>query len=216
MHIKQLQFQNTTITYSELLPEADELLSAQVYEANGKMEFITSLKDSLHSGKALKIDFSGNLLNALTVNNKIEMSYATPNHAFRVSGYTTGTSDFEKLNPILYPTNKIKLVGGKINGLSFNMQGDEEKMTGELTMRFTDLEVELHKKNDSLKKNLTWLANQVIKKSNPNKNGKLMVSKIDFKRVTYKEMDHYMWKSVETGIINSLVPAGNRTLKKID
>ena len=142
------------------------------------------------------------------------MPYNSPDHTFYSSGHTKGTADFEKLNPTVYPAIGMKFKNGKLDGINFNFSGNSTRTKGELTMLYEDLEVELFKKNDSENKTISWVANTFVKKSNPNKSGKTIVGQIDFERIKYKGIGNYLWKSIQSGIVNSMAPFGKHKKKE--
>ena len=58
------------------------------------------------------------------------------------------------------------------------------------------------------KKALSWIANSVIAESNPSAKGKLKVAFIEAERVPYKGFSNLLWKSVMSGMINTINPVG--------
>ena len=81
-------------------------------------------------------------------------------------------------------------------------------------MYYTDLEIEVENKKNKEKKALNWLANTVVKSSNPNKKGVLIIGSMEYEREYYKGMPNFIWKSIQSGIVNSFNPAGKRKKRK--
>ena len=140
------------------------------------------------------------------------MPYKTD--AFYVSGSTKNTADFTHLNPIIFPALGMKFENGTLDGVQFNFKGNSKESEGELTMLFEDLEVEIFKKNLSENKKVSWIANAFMKRSNPNKNGRTVTADINFERLKYKQFANYIWKSIQSGVVNSIMPFGKRRKTK--
>ena len=83
---------------------------------------------------------------------------------------------------------------------------DEKEVKGILNS--ADLIIE-----EKEKKGLTWIANSVMVKSNPSDKGKLKVALIEAERVPYKGFSNLLWKSVMSGMVNTINPVG-KTVKR--
>jgi hypothetical protein len=90
----------------------------------------------------------------------------------------------------------------------FDMWGTPRSLRGNLTLLYHNLDVALYKDNHEKRKTLSWAANLLLKKSNPKPNGNTIVSEIYTERTPYKGLANYLWKGLESGIINSLNPFG--------
>ena len=140
----------------------------------------------------------------------LEMPYTSTR--FRYWGKTGAATSFESINPIIYPAINMKFESGRLNGFEFDASATPSLMEGQFTMYYTDLEVQVFTNEEKRSKNNTvsWLANSFAKQSNPNKNGKLSVASMKFERVEYKGIGNFLWKGIQSGIINSIVPFGKR------
>ncbi len=214
LHIAKVNLQNSSLIYSETIPNKKELLTVSLENINGEISYITSIRDSLKSKKDLEVKLEASFLNLIPLSVNLTMPYLTKNQSFYCSGYTKGATNFERLNSILFPVLDMKFKNGSFDGMSFNIQGNDYKSSGNLTLLYTDLEVEIFNKKNNESKAISWLANSVVKRSNPNKQGKTTVSEVGFERTRYKGLGNYLWKSVQSGIVNSLVPFGKRKKKK--
>ncbi|MEM9649317.1 MAG: hypothetical protein AAF969_12615 [Bacteroidota bacterium] len=123
---------------------------------------------------------------------------------------STGPFHFETFNPIMVPTSNIKFESGYVQRINFNGTGNADRASGEFVMIYDDLTTTVlkrkgHKKN----KAFSWLANATVRKQNP-KNGRIKVARMEHQRVVYKGFGNYMFKTIETGLTNSVYPFGNR------
>ena len=141
----------------------------------------------------------------------INLDYLDP---MRYDGFefkgSTGPFNFETFNPIMVPTSNIKFESGHVSRIDFNGSGNGEETTGEFVMVYNNLTATVLKENGYKKnKTFSWLANTAVRKQNP-KNGKLKTAQIHYQRVPYKGFGNYMFKTIESGLINSVYPFGKR------
>ena len=214
LHINKVSVLNSDLYYSEQLENTEEKVNVNLNQINIDINYITSLNDSTSTSNPLEVDVSARLLDILPVKSKIVMPYDSPNNMFYFSGNSRGTTPFVNLNPITFPALGMKFSKGHLTGMSFNVSGSPNASKGEMTMTFKDLEVDIFKKDLTENKTVSWLANTVVKSSNPNNRGTLKVAEINFDRVMYKGFGNYLWKSIESGIVNSVIPFGKRHKKK--
>jgi hypothetical protein len=184
-------------------------------DINASINNISSLKDSISIDKDLTIDFKAILIST-PIETFIKMPYNSADGRFYFSGNTLGTTKFTFFNSTVLPAIGVKLIGGRLDGINWDAVGNSTAMDGNFTMLYTDLEVELFKKDNSTNKALSWIANSLVKSSNPSKNGNTIVSTMHFERVPYKGIGNYLWKSIQSGIVNALVPTGKHQSVKAD
>ena len=213
LYINKIAIHNSSFYYSEKSADKDNLTKVHLDNIQGEVTYITNIPGNL-SNKKIDVKLNANLLGALPVSMHLTLPYKTPDNSFFMSGYTKGTTDFKLLNPTIFQAIGVKFEAGRLNGLNFNLRGNSTKSVGELTLLYTDLEMEIYLSDDNENKGLSWVSNSLIKKSNPSKNGRTVVANIDFERVKYKFFGDFLWKSVQSGIVNSLVPFGSRKKKE--
>jgi len=212
LHIDSVRLRNTQFVYTERLPETDAPVRVTIDNIDAKLEYITSIKDSLETDKPMALEMNADLLNSLPLQANLSMPYNKSQ--FRFWGTTSGATNFTKINPVVFPAIGIKFEGGTLDGISFDAWASNTHMDGNFILRYTDLEVEIFNKDASKEnKTVSWVANSLAKRSNPNNRGKLSVAKINQDRFMYKGIGNYLWKGIQSGVVNSVIPFGNR--KKI-
>ena len=208
LHIKKVKVSNGNFTFA-LRPEGSEkLMKVGISNIKADVDFITSIKDSLQSGKKLQVNLDGILMGASSVNVNVKMPYNSPVDTFYFSG-ELGSGDFTKFNQALYPVTGIKFNGGRLNSLKFYANASPKAAKGLMTMLYEDLEAEIPKK-DTNKKNkfLSFTANTVLRTSNPSKRGKTRVALVKADRVEYKGFGNFLWITVQSGLTNTILPTG--------
>ena len=88
---------------------------------------------------------------------------------------------------------------------------------GRMTMLYHDLEAKVYKKEIfEEEKKLSWLVNQIVHQSNPNKKGQIRTAKLGYTRETYKGIGSLFWKTLQTGILHTLAPEALSIVDKLN
>lgn len=206
LNIEKVIIQNGTFSYWEKHPEFKELMTVDISNLNVLVSNVTSIKDSLENGNELVVNVKGNLCNTAPINLDIFMHYNTWNNSYSFTG-NIGKAQFTDFNPAIYPAAGIKFSNGTLNSIQFTVHGTPTESSGKMSMLYDNLEADLSNTKKE-KKGLSWLANSVLLASNPSKKGKLRVAEINFERVPYKGFTNLIWKSVQSGLMNTLLPIG--------
>jgi len=208
LHIKKLVVNDSKFNFILRPEKSNELMRVGISDINMEASFITSFKDSLQSDKKLNISLNGILMGTSALQLDIIMPYNSPVDTFYFSGELNG-GDFKKFNPALFPVTGIKFNGGHLSSMKFYAHASPKSSKGLMTMLYEDLQAEIPKK-DVKKKNkfLSFTANTVIRTSNPNKHGKTKVALVKTNRVEYKGFGNLLWKTAQSGLINTILPTG--------
>lgn len=208
LRIDSVLLRHASLEYREKVQESGPEVLVDFPELRGRIVHLISGAAARDSEDTLKIDLQGTLLGTLPVEVSLQMPYASDH--FHMKGLTRGSSGLHELNPNIYPAIGMRFAGGQLNGIYFHATGTSSWMDGELTMLYEDLEVAFIKEDGNRKTTLSWLANTLVRNSNPNRRGKTIVGAIEFSRVPYKGVWNYVWKGVQSGVENSLNPLGDR------
>ena len=208
LHIKKVIVRNSNFNFVLRPENSIKLMKVDIGKIEANFSFITSFADSLKSGKELELNLKGILMGTSSLKLDVMMPYNSPVDTFYFSGELVG-GDFAKFNPALYPVTGIKFKGGKLNIMRFYAHASPKSAKGLMTLLYSNLKAEILKK-DIKKDNkiLSFGANAVIRTSNPNKKGKTRVAIVKTDRVLYKGFGNLLWKSVQSGLINTILPTG--------
>jgi len=206
LQIDTLRLRNSTLKYAETIPDSDELLTVELDDLQIALYPVVSGAVAGSEADTLHIDLSTHVLNALPLELAVRMPYGSD--ALTLTGRSRGGARLHTLNATVYPAIGMRFTGGNLNGLYFTAYGNSRRMQGALTMLFKDLEVEFLKEAGDRSKTISFLANTLVKSSNPNRHGKTIVGVIEFERVPYKGLGNYLWKTVQSGLVNSISPVG--------
>lgn len=204
--IDTLEIAGADLDYQERLPQNDDVLKLSLNAISGEIRNIRTAANAANATDTLEVDLSIGLLGAVDLSLQSGFPYGSDRFFF--SGHTEGTSKLSTLNTVVYPTLKMQFEAGNINGMAFTAAGNTQHIKGELIMRYSDLEIRFYKANDRDYKGLSWAANALVKHSNPNRRGRLLVADIFYERDPSKGAVNYIWKGIQSGIINTFNPIG--------
>jgi hypothetical protein len=206
---KKIRIENSGLEYIEF-SRSDEIV-IPIKKLNASILNVGSRKNAVvsDSSNSMEVQLNATLFDDLDFN--LDMNFMDPMKAndFEFKG-STGPFRFESFNPIMVPTSNIKFESGQVKRIYFNGTGNTEKTSGEFVMLYDDLKTTVLKhKSQKKNKTFSWLANTSVRKQNPKK-GKLKVAMMGYERVPYKGFGNYMFKTIESGLINSVYPFGIR------
>lgn len=212
IHIPLVSVKNSQLLIEEQLENKDTLFSLSINDITAKVQNITSMSESIEAPITVNID--AKLMNKAPLKVAMSLPLKKGHETFYFSG-ELGKSEFELYDAALYPVLGLKILSGEIDKLQFNAKGNNTSSSGTMTMLYHNLEATVFKSN-SLKRNkfLSWSVNNVIRKSNPNKRGKIKNVEMHFSRDTYKGLGNYIWKTLQSGIVNTISPTGKDTKKE--
>lgn len=211
LRIDTLQVRNSSLKYTENVPATGHLLEVDFADFTIDMYPVVTgaadggLTDTLH------IDVATTLFSALPFEVQLRMPYG--HDAIHMVGRSSGSTGLHTLNQTVYPAIEMRFSEGTLKGLFFTAYGNSRHMNGEFTMLYQDMSVEFLNAEGDKKKAMSLLANTLVKSSNPNRHGKTIVGVIDFERIPYKGLGNYVWKSVQSGVVNSMNPVGKHHKK---
>lgn len=160
-----------------------------------------------------------NLQAKLMKNPRLNIDFVFPLYqkadTFFYSG-SLASSKMEIYNQAALPAMGVKFVGGEIKSITFEGSANPSYSNGTMKMEYDGLQGEVENKSREKNKFLSWAANSALHTSNPGKGGKLRVANMEFYRVPYKGFGNLMWKTLQNGIMNTILPIGKVEKQKVE
>jgi hypothetical protein len=213
LKINKIKISDSKLFYIEHLEKKDVLLEVSMSELNVQINNVTSIKE--YREKPLKVFLHSKFLNASNLIFNMELPLKDGQNTFYFNG-SLGASKFSYFDTVIFPALGLKNLKGNLNSLIFSASADNVSSKGKMTLLYHGLEAEVFKSH-SFEENkfLSWTVNTIVHKSNPGKNNKIREAVLSVDRTIYKGLFNYIWKTLESGIINTLVPGG-KTSKKVN
>ena len=201
-NIKKVNVRNSYMEYKERNHITRQSGKVRFHNVYGSITNFTN--DKKVKNKVMKAYLSSSFLNKTPMKTNWTFYLFDADGRFDVSG-DIGAIDGQSLNELAEPMGPAKIREGRLNGLSFNLKGNNHSMNGKVKMLYDDLKVAVLEKDKGEteldKKFLTsLLANFVIKNSNPKEGDPAREEQVDFTRNTNRSMFNLCWKTLFTGI----------------
>lgn len=132
-----------------------------------------------------------------------------PQNTFTLEGTLTGM-EMDALNPMLEKNAFVYVTSGTIDAMDFSFKANNTKATGELTMRYHDLNFAVVNKNTNdttavIERIKTFVAGIIVMDSNPVSGSNVRQGIIDYERDPEKFLFNYCFKSIFSGMKHTLV-----------
>lgn len=216
INIDNIFIKDGYFSYSELSPKSVLPVFVDMTDLYAKIQGVTSVDDSINSRKKLWIDVKAKLNGIAAMSLQIMMPYNSSVDTFYFTG-GLGKTNLVPFNKALYPATGIKFKSGDLESLTFSVKASPLASKGQMVMLYDNLEAEITKANaDETDKTLSWLANLVLPSSNPSKRGRVKTAEIEFERISYRGFGNLLWKSVQSGLVNTISPVGKTMVKRKD
>jgi hypothetical protein len=208
--IDQVNIRNSKITVREQIPHKDTIVQFYINRINAQ---INNIKNYSNENLNLNMSLQGQLMGNAPVHLKMENSLSKKDNNMFWEGYV-GSFKFHTLDKVLYPILGLKILSGELHKIDFKLESDDFQSKGEMTMLYKNLHASILKSHKGSENHLlSSITNGLIHKSNPNKRGKIKTVRMSFKRDEYKGLGNYLWKTIQSGIINTITPMRKRVRK---
>lgn len=216
LEIKEIKLKSSTVVYIE---------KAEGEEKAGKVEFKevkASIKDFGNTWlykekKTMEVDAELNVYGKAKV--KIELDFPLKYNTFYLKG-EVGKAKMNIFNPISISNAGVKIRDGKIDKITFSANLNDTRSSGKMKLLYHDLDISILQKveGSGLRKEsklLNFMANSfIIPEQNPNKRGKEYKATIEFTRNKNKGLLAYIWKSIFSGIKDTIQKKNKKRDKK--
>jgi len=204
IYIDTLIGNKTEVAYTEVNPKSQEAGKISFHHVHGTFRNITNIDSMIARDGHIRADMDAILMRTGKLRAHFDFSLKDATGGFGVSGQVKGM-DGRELNPVLKPLGMVEVKSCNINDVTFSMTGNEKGASGEVKFLYSDLKVNILKKDDDTrefkKKGLISLFANVlfIKDSNPAKE-ETRVAHPHFTRDPQKSFFNLVWKTLFTGI----------------
>jgi hypothetical protein len=195
---------NTFIEYKERSHITRQSGKVQFYNVHANISNFTNDKKAIAANNVMTVDMNARFLNKTPMKVTWLLYLLNPKGRFDVKG-SIGAIDGPILNQLIEPMGPASIKRGWINGAEFNLQGHDYGMDGTVKFLYEDLRVTVLQKEKGVMKLdkkglLSFLANIVIKNSNPKKNEEPRIAQVHLDRDLNHSIFFLCWKTVFKGL----------------
>lgn len=176
---------------------------------------ITNVTEKINFQPILEADISGKLMGQGDIDVKIRFDLASSNDQFAVNGHM-GPVDATVINSVTENLLSIKVKSGDIHEVKFNFNANDNNSIGSSEIIYENLKVEVLKAKEGKKYGtLSFLANNLIRKTNLRGQPKYKMGTIYFERNKSKALPNYLWKSFQSGLISIMAPMAKTKQQRV-
>lgn len=206
--IDSLKINNAFISYSEYLGETPRAGKVTFEQLNASLYDISNYPDDIQQGITTVMDARARVMGNGLLDTHFEFPMDTENSFHKINGRLSSMpiTDF---NRMLKYVAFVRMDTGMLNSLEFDMTLNEDHSNGTLIMKYENLEISVLDKKSIEQKGLlenlmTFVANNfVVRKNNTPESG-MQAGRIQFERVKHKSIFNFWWKSLLSGIKESI------------
>lgn len=211
LNIKKIIITNSFLSYEEKLENKKILMKVNFSDINTQITNISSIKEWRED--PLRIEFHSKLMNESVMNVNLLFPLKDNENTFYING-KLGSADFRYFDSAIIPALGIKVLSGRLDAMTFEAKADSYSSHGTMTMLYHNLKAEVFKtKTTGTNDFLSWTVNHVVHRSNPGAKDKTREAVLYYERTNYKGIGNYLWKTLQSGITNTIAPIGKTTEK---
>jgi hypothetical protein len=204
--IDSVKLVNSKVTYIEQPAISDNEGKIRFSDIQASLAPVSNIKSISGSRPDLRFEGSATIMDSCKLETSMNFKMNDPQNTFTAEG-SLSPFNMHVLNPILEPLALISIRTGKVEQFRFNFSADETSSKGNLYFGYDNLKISvLEKKNGNTKeaKFASFLANSLLLRSKNPRGKELLPDEISIQRDEKRSVLNYLWKSVFSGIRNTL------------
>ncbi len=204
--VDSLVMANSQVSYSERTPSGD--LEGKIRFSNIRTRLMPFTNVKASNGVIPDINLDGTATIQDSSQLKVSMNYRM-NHADNLFSAKGSLSQFNMriLNPVLEPLALVSIRSGKVNRFQFEFSANQTSANGQLFFGYDDLKISVLEMKDGNAKEAkfaSFLANSLMLRAKNPRGKELLPDEINFQRDQKRSVLNYWWKSIFSGIRNTL------------
>ncbi len=197
---------NAKIEYSERTPTSDGEGKIYFTDIQARLKPFSNIKST--TGKYQDLSLTGNFSVMDSCRASVSMNYFM-NDAVNSFNAKGNLSQFNMhiLNPVLEPLARVSIRSGNVNQFNFDFAANNTQATGNLFFGYDNLKISVLEMKDGNTKEArfaSFLANSLLLRGKNPRGKELLPDEINFQRDQKRSVINYWWKSVFSGVRNTL------------
>lgn len=205
VNIKNIRITDSHISYTEHQKGVPKAGTVIFDELQASIDSLSNYREDLKNGHQTTVETQTRVMGEGLLNVYFTFQMGSPQGRHSIYG-TMDTTAFSQFNPALQNLAFIRIDQGTINSMEFTMDLNNEQARGTVTLAYEDLEIEMLK-SETLNQGVgqevkSFIANTFVVQENNQR--PLRQGEISFERNEQKSVFNYWWKSLSTGLKNSI------------
>jgi hypothetical protein len=211
--VDSLILANSQVSYSEKKATGDLEGKIRLTNIHTRLMPFTNIKASNGAIPDFNLDGTATIQDSCQL--KVSMNYLmnSPENKFSAKG-NLSPFNMRILNPILEPLALISIRSGKVNQFQFNFSANQTSASGQLFFGYDNLKISVLEMKDGNTKDsrfASFLANSLLLRAKNPRGKELLPDEIAFQRDQKRSVLNYWWKSIFSGIKNTLDIKDNKS-----
>lgn len=216
--VDSLSLKNFEVHYKELSPESNEVGDAFFTNLSGLMKNVTNDSTALKTNHWLTSSFTMNFLDNAQINVDLNLNLSSPVGEFNYKG-SLGPASAMSYNKLLEPIAMVKAERGFFNKISFDVKANQKGSHGTVRVLYKDLKVSVLVRENSGRIGRagleSFIANRfIIRPNNPEAGEAVRVANFTHSHPPTRSFFNLMWKSIFTGIKETVVDSNPKKKKR--
>ncbi len=209
MKLDTINLRNLLISYTEFDRTSKRRGTLTFNRTSGTMYNLTNDSLGLTGNNLMRANLSTYMLNSAKLNVNFVFNLTDELGAFSYEG-NIGAFNGKVVNDLTKPLGMLEVTNGDVKKLIFKVHANQKAAKGDMQFFYNKLQVQLLKRDDRsgrLKNQsvMSTIANVfVIESDNPNAQGRFTNGKIAYERPATQSFFAYIWRSLFTGIKESV------------
>ena len=204
--LDSLKLINSNINYIEQPESGNPEGQIRFTNISALLKPFSNMKSATGRIPDIGVDGTATIMDSCQLKTSINFQMNHPENLFTVNG-SLSPFNMRILNPVLEPLASVSMRSGRVNRFQFSFSSDKTSATGQLFFGYDDLKISvLETKNGNIKaaKFASFLANSLLLRSKNPRGKELLPEEINMLRDQKRSVLNYLWKSVFSGIRNTL------------
>ena len=206
IQIDSLKLIDASIKYAEQPPLSDKTGLIKFSNLNVILKPFSNMKGSGSKIPDFQLNATATIMDSCQMNVRMNYLMNHPDNLFTASG-SLSPFDMRILNPALEPLALVSIRSGHGDQFRFNLSADKTHATGQLLFGYNDMRIsvlELKNGNTKQAKFASFIANSLLLRSKNPRGKELLPDEINFQRDEKRSVLNYWWKSIFSGVQNTL------------
>jgi hypothetical protein len=204
LDVDLISLKNVFVEYKEKNQRTQMSGKVQFYQTMANIHYLSNIRDSTKINPFMDVDISSQFLNKTNFTAKWRFNLFDNTGKFSVSG-KLGPMSAKDVNVLTKPMGPASVDRGDIEELSFDFNGDDHQINGQVKFFYNKLLINVLKKNDEsgkLKKRglATFFANIIVRNKNVADSKNPIVIDLQEERDTNRSIFALIWKAIFKGV----------------
>ena len=214
LRIDTVMVTNSKILYNELAEGKTMVGEITLNDFNVSTYGISNYVVDSTVKNEMKVFVKAKIMNEGPLNVEVDLPLQGDLRTFRCKG-SLGTMKLFPVNGMLEPALSMIFKGGTLTRMTFDFTGTDNVSKGWMEFLYKDLDVVVLGKESGKEKGfVSWMANAVTLSNNPVNGKDIKAVEIGFERDKNKGIIGYIWRTIQSGLVRTILPTNKYVIKK--